>query len=89
MTAEPGSGITAYCAGGDDDKANAAAYRERAQEVLWIVNMVTRDDARKILFEIAAEYQARALQLEEIIKAEETGKRVAKSSECADKSGSG
>lgn len=55
----------------DDRKDEAAAYRERAQEVLWIAEMVTRDDARKILFQVASEYRDRARQLEEIINAEE------------------
>lgn len=58
----------------DNRKDEAAACRERAQEVLWIADMVTRDDARKILFQIAAEYRDRALQLEEVVNAEESRK---------------
>lgn len=61
-----------------DGKARAAAYRERAQEVLWIADLVKRDDARKILFQVAADYRDRALQLEESINAEEATKLVRK-----------
>jgi predicted 2-oxoglutarate/Fe(II)-dependent dioxygenase YbiX len=62
----------------DDRKYEAATNRERAQEVLWIADMVKRDDARKILFQIAAEYRDRARQLEEIINAEEAVKAAGK-----------
>lgn len=62
----------------DDRKDQAAAFRERAQQVRWIADMVTRDDARKILFQIAAEYGDRARQLEEIINAEEAAKAAGK-----------
>ena len=62
----------------DDRKDEAAGYRERAQEVLWIAELVKRDDARKILFQIAAEYRDRACQLEEIINSEEARNAAAK-----------
>lgn len=63
----------------DDTKAKAAAFRERAQGALWIADMVTRDDARRILFQIAAEYEGRARQLEEIINTEGATKAAANS----------
>lgn len=62
----------------DDRKDEAAAYRERAQDLIWIADMVTRDDARKILYQTAAEYRDRACQLEEIINAEEAARAAAK-----------
>lgn len=58
----------------DDRKTKAAAYRERAQQVHWIVDMVKTDAARKILFQIAAEFEEHARQLEEIMNAEEAAK---------------
>jgi hypothetical protein len=73
----------------DDGKAKAAAYRERAQQVLYIADMVKPDHARKILFQIAAEYEDRARQLEEIINTEMQQKRAAKSFDYADKNRSG
>ena len=56
----------------DDRRIKAAAYRERAQQVHWIADMVKTDAARKILFQIAAEFEEHARQLEEIINAEES-----------------
>lgn len=41
--------------------------------------MVTRDDARRILFQITAEYEGRARQLEEIINTEGATKAAANS----------
>lgn len=58
----------------DDRKAKAAAYRERAQQVHWIVDMVKTDAAKKILYQIAAEFEDHASQLEEVINAEESVK---------------
>ncbi len=58
----------------DDRKGEAAEFRERAQQLLWIADLVTRDDARKILFQAAAEYRDRASQLEEMINAEQARK---------------
>lgn len=73
----------------DNGKDKAAACRERAQQVLYIADMVKPDAARKILFQIAAEYEDRARELEAIINAEDATKADAKSIEHADKKRSG
>ena len=62
----------------DDRRDEAAEYRERAQQLLWIADLVTRDDARKILFQVAAEYRERARQLEEVINAAEALQKAGK-----------
>lgn len=62
----------------DDRRVKAAAYRERAQQVIYIADMVKADFARKILFQVAAEYEDNARQLEEIINAEEAAKAARK-----------
>lgn len=62
----------------DDRRVKAAAYRERAQQAIYIADMVKPDFARKILFQIAAEYEDSARQLEEIINAEEAAKAARK-----------
>lgn len=73
----------------DNGRDKAAACRERAQQVLYIADLVKPDDARKILFQIAAEYEDRARQLEEIINGEDATKATVKSIEHADKKLSG
>jgi hypothetical protein len=62
----------------DDRRGKAAACRERAQQVIYIADMVKADFARKILFQIAAEYEDRARELEGIINAEEAAKAARK-----------
>lgn len=73
----------------DARKDEAAEYRERAQQLLWIVDLVPRDGARKILFQIAAEYRDRARQLEQFINAEEATKAAAESIGNTDKTAPG
>ena len=62
----------------DDRRVKAAAYRERAQQVIYIADMVKADFARKILFQVASEYEDNARQLEDIINAEEAAKAARK-----------
>ena len=73
----------------DAGKHGAAEYRERAQQLLWIADLVPRDDARKILFQIAAEYQDRARQLEQLINAKEATKAAPDPIENTDKTAPG
>jgi len=63
----------------DVRKAKAAALRERAQQVHWIADMVKTDAARKILFQIAAEFEDEARQLEKVLNAEESKDATARS----------
>lgn len=69
----------------DARKDEAAKCRERAQQLLWIADLVTRDDARRLLFQIAAEYRDRAYQLEQLINAGDAAKAAAQSIENTDK----
>ena len=62
----------------DDRQDKAAEYRELAQQLVWIADLLTRDDARKILSQVAAEYRDRACRLEEIMNAEEAMKKAPK-----------
>jgi hypothetical protein len=56
----------------DVRKAKAAAWRERAQQVLYIADMVQTDAARKILFQIAAQFEDDARQLEQAMNTQES-----------------
>lgn len=64
----------------DDPKAKAFMFRERAEEVRNVAEMVKGEVARKILLRVVADYEELARQQEAILRAGESPARAAASS---------
>lgn len=64
----------------DDPKAKAFMFRERAEEVRNVAEMVKGEVARKILLRVVADYEELARQQETMLRAGESPARPAASS---------
>lgn len=64
----------------DDPKAKAFMFRERAEEVRNVAEMVKGEVARKILLRVVADYEELARQQEAMLRGGESLARAAASS---------